>query len=145
MDNNLKNICLKLMKNNEKITNLRLQKFLYFIQVFCLIKYDTPAFNEKIEAWPYGPVVPEAYFAYKRMELRLNVNEPIILDEKIEIAITQVTEMFSGWNDFSIVDLTHEYSIWKNKINSVLSGKEMTIGEIKDFHIEKFKNTGNAI
>lgn len=145
MDNNLKNICLRLMENNEQITNLRLQKLLYFIQVFCLVKYNILAFNDKIEAWPYGPVVPEAYFAYKRMELINDFEGPIVLDEKIETAIMAVVEIFSGWSAFSIVDLTHEYSLWKDKINSALAEKEMTPKEIKDFHIERFKTTGNAI
>ena len=44
------------------ISNLKLQKVLYFIQAYFLTKKKdhTPCFDEKIEAWDFGPVVPEA-------------------------------------------------------------------------------------
>lgn len=50
------------------ISNLKLQKVLYFIQAYFLIekKDRTPCFDEKIEAWDFGPVVPEAYYEYKQ-------------------------------------------------------------------------------
>lgn len=50
------------------ISNLKLQKVLYFIQAYFLIekKDHTPSFEEKIEAWNFGPVVPKAYLEYKQ-------------------------------------------------------------------------------
>ena len=45
----------------EKMTNLRLQKILYFIQAFSLISTGHPLFKEDILAWQYGPVVKEVY------------------------------------------------------------------------------------
>ena len=50
------------------ISNLKLQKVLYFIQAYFLTKKKdhTPCFDEKIEAWDFGPVVPEAYHEYKQ-------------------------------------------------------------------------------
>ena len=46
------------------ITNLKLQKILYYIQGYCLRRNNAPAFFECIYRWPYGPVVPEVYFNY---------------------------------------------------------------------------------
>ncbi len=50
------------------VSNLKLQKLLYFIQAYFLTnkKDNTPCFDEKIEAWDFGPVVPEAYHEYKQ-------------------------------------------------------------------------------
>ena len=47
------------------MTNLRLQKLLYFAQGWHLARFGRPLFDASIEAWPYGPVVPEVYRAYK--------------------------------------------------------------------------------
>ena len=47
------------------MTNLRLQKLLYFAQGWYLARYGKPLFSDEIEAWTYGPVVPEVYQTYK--------------------------------------------------------------------------------
>lgn len=56
--------------SNEKeygISNLKLQKILYFIQAYFLIKQPSRCcFDDKIEAWDFGPVVPKAYRKYKQ-------------------------------------------------------------------------------
>lgn len=55
--------------SNEKeygISNLKLQKILYFIQAFFLVSTSEQCFEEKIEAWDFRPIVPEAYREYKQ-------------------------------------------------------------------------------
>ena len=51
------------------ISNLKLQKLLYYAQGFHLALYDQPLFPEAIEAWTHGPVVPDLYRHYKSMVL----------------------------------------------------------------------------
>ena len=52
--------------NGYSISNLKLQKLLYFVQAQFLVTYNgRPAFEEKIEAWDFGPVVPEVYHYLK--------------------------------------------------------------------------------
>lgn len=48
------------------MTNLRLQKLLFFAQGWHLARYGRPLFDAPIEAWSYGPVVPEVYRLYKQ-------------------------------------------------------------------------------
>ena len=52
----------------EGITNLKLQKMLYFAQVYFLATMNRPLFSDRIEAWEYGPVVPCIYRQYKKTE-----------------------------------------------------------------------------
>lgn len=47
------------------VSNLKLQKILYFIQAYFLIQTNHPCFKESIEAWDFGPVVPDVYKQYK--------------------------------------------------------------------------------
>ena len=50
-------------KKDYHISNLKLQKLLYFTQAYYLAFTDShkPCFPERIEAWNFGPVVPEVY------------------------------------------------------------------------------------
>ena len=50
----------KLDENND-LTNLKLQKILYFVQVASIKENGTKLFSDDIEAWQYGPVVPAVY------------------------------------------------------------------------------------
>ena len=47
------------------ISNLKLQKLVYYAQGFALALYSRPLFSERIEAWTHGPVVPDLYHEYK--------------------------------------------------------------------------------
>ena len=68
---NVLDIAKKLLfraKNNENgdfMSNMKLQKMLYYQQGFHLAYYGTPLFDEEIEAWMYGPVVPCVYEHFK--------------------------------------------------------------------------------
>ena len=43
------------------ISNLKLQKILYFVQAEFLVSAGAPCFYQDIEAWDFGPVIPEVY------------------------------------------------------------------------------------
>ena len=47
-----------------KITNLKLQKLLFYIQRYSLQTTGHPAFADLIEAWQFGAVVPNVYYRY---------------------------------------------------------------------------------
>ena len=53
----------------EYITNLKLQKLLYYVQAISLQVFEKLAFKEKIMAWSYGPVVNEVYQKYKENQI----------------------------------------------------------------------------
>lgn len=53
-------------KQEYGISNLKLQKIMYFIQAYFLITQDKPCFSDDIEAWDFGPVVPAAYHEFKQ-------------------------------------------------------------------------------
>lgn len=50
------------------ITNLKLQKILYYLQGYSLREFDRPAFDSDIQKWMYGPVAVFSYFAYSSYE-----------------------------------------------------------------------------
>ncbi len=58
-----KYIVTKCVQDDCSISNLQLQKILYYIQKYFL-KHDSLAFSDEIEAWQFGPVVPNSYYAF---------------------------------------------------------------------------------
>ncbi len=59
-----KYIVTKCVNDDCPISNLQLQKILYFIQVDALKRTGAPAFSDDMEAWRFGPVAPEVYYFF---------------------------------------------------------------------------------
>lgn len=51
-----------------EMTNMKVQKLLYYTQCLYLALYDEPLFDEVIQAWRSGPVCPPAYRFYSEFE-----------------------------------------------------------------------------
>src|ERR1017187_8862366 len=54
--------------NRSEITNLKLQKLLYYAQAWHLVLHEEAIFDESIEAWVHGPVVPEIFRMYSHLK-----------------------------------------------------------------------------
>ncbi len=52
------------MRIMHPVSNLQLQKILYYVQVHFLKKTGRPFFDDDIEAWQFGPVIPTVYYRY---------------------------------------------------------------------------------
>lgn len=106
--------------SNEKkydISNLKLQKILYFIQAEFLVSENEPCFYEEIEAWNFGPVVPEVYHVYKifggsNIYIR-NFNKDKILQKDRELIEAMVDEC-AKYSPSRLVEITHNQAPWKN-------------------------------
>src|SRR5215216_2283072 len=50
------------------VTNLSLQKIVYFCHVWSLINLGRPLVRHKFEAWEFGPVLPYLYREFKTFD-----------------------------------------------------------------------------
>lgn len=50
-------------EEGDPLTNLRLQKLLYYAQAWSVVLRESELFPEEVRAWRYGPVVEEVYQA----------------------------------------------------------------------------------
>lgn len=100
------------------ITNLKLQKTLYYLQGYSLRVFDVPLFEDDILHWQYGPVVPTVYFKY-------SINGSSILQRDDGIFIPQFSKrernLFEKVVDKcleirtrDLVDMTHSEAPWRN-------------------------------
>ena len=52
-------------KNGHPMSNLQLQKILYYIQGYYLACFNKPLFKDAIVAWRLGPTIPSVFEHYK--------------------------------------------------------------------------------
>lgn len=52
------------IEDGHPVSNLQLQKILYFIQSEHLSSSGECLFDDEFEAWQYGPVIPSVYWSY---------------------------------------------------------------------------------
>ena len=115
----------------EYITNLKLQKLLYYVQAISLQVFEKTAFKEKIMAWSYGPAVNEVYQKYKvnhSNEIKTENNTKKI-SYGLEKVINEVINSYGSMEATKLIDFTHEEDPWKNtEIN-----KEIKVDIIKEY------------
>lgn len=58
-------IDLSASMEEELMTNLKVNKLVYFAQAWSLVRLGRKLFDEDILAWPYGPVVKSVYDTFK--------------------------------------------------------------------------------
>ena len=103
------------------VTNLDLQKIVYFLHGHYLVRHHRPLVEGEFEAWPYGPVHRVLYDAFRGyndtpIEGRASAFDPIRrrprelppLDDSDAIAlIDEVLGHYLDMPTFSLVELTH--------------------------------------
>lgn len=55
-ENKIEAVALYLINSGYEITNLALQKLLYYTNAIFLLSYEIPLFEDDCEAWVHGPV-----------------------------------------------------------------------------------------
>ena len=104
------------------MTNMKLQKLVFFSQLAALQVYDTPIHSDPTMAWDFGPVVVDLYervigIVRNRDNKDLALSDPAVADafadaEPIEdadaLAVIQAAwNKFKEWTAYQLSDLTH--------------------------------------
>jgi uncharacterized phage-associated protein len=103
------------LDRGDGITNLKLQKLLYYAQAWFLAFYDRPVFPEPIEAWVHGPVVAVVFRRFK--DYRWNPIAAPAGRERVAIGVdAHLNEVLRVYGSFSATELermTHFEGPWR--------------------------------
>lgn len=122
-----KHIVTKCAKDNCHISNLYLQKILYYIQRN-FIKRKKIAFRNDFEAWQFGPVIPSVYYyfcGFGAMPIIAKYEYDItsIEDREIIDAIVEAKRLLKPWH--LVADTHNKNGAWeiafRNGRNSLIS------------------------
>ena len=117
--------------NKRVISPIKMQKSLYFLFAYWgqfirenienpesveidYSKYDEFLFEDRIEAWTYGPVVPEVFIANREGLLEQDIDDSYLENEieKKEF-IDHLLEQLFEIDDFGLVRISHEDKCWQ--------------------------------
>lgn len=124
--------------NGREISNLRLQKLLYFVQAKVLVETGDPCFEEEMEAWDFGPVVPCVYHAYKIFgcwDLSLSGNIPVIAED-IAGKIDNIVDYCQSFPTRQLVEITHNQDPWK-KVYRKGQKNRISNASIKEYFLNR--------
>lgn len=99
------------------LSHLRLQKLLYYTQGWSLALRGKPLFNERIEAWAHGPVLPDVFkeFADYRSQAIPPDSFPYrsgSLSEEERDHIESVWNAYKKYSALSLREMTHREPPW---------------------------------
>jgi len=124
-------------KRQEKITNLKLQKILYYAVGIYYISKKQSLIRENFEAWTHGPVIPTIYSKYKsngRQSIKPN-SRVLQIDRKTEEVLKKNYEIYGRYTAEELRSMTHKEAPWKNAKQKETIEKDI----IKDYFQKNVK------
>ena len=104
-----------ILKEMGEMTTMKLQKLVYYCQVWSLVWDEKPLFEEDIEAWANGPVVRELY-NYHRGQYSISsvlTGNPDVLNQEQKETINAVLEYYGDRSSQWLTALTHMEDPWR--------------------------------
>lgn len=120
--------------NELEISNLKLQKLLYYAQGVYLAITNKPLFSNEILAWKHGPVVKEVYdnfcsnggniIEYNPREEDRDIIRKIENNENARDTLEFVIEEFGQYTAWKLREMTHKERPWlSTKRNEVINNE----------------------
>lgn len=103
-------------ERGDVLTNLKLQKLLYYAQAWYLVERGKPLFEEDFQAWVHGPVLPSQYQRFKHLEWRPILEEispPTSIDQDLKGYLKEVVDVFGIETATALERMTHNELPWQ--------------------------------
>lgn len=95
------------------ISNLKLQKLVYYAQAWYIALHNNPLFEEDFEAWVHGPVIPSLYQKYKSFGWQ-PISEDVApgLPNDVLQFLDEVAEEYFACDAYELEQMTHAEDPW---------------------------------
>jgi len=116
----------------DSISNLKLQKLLYYAQGGFLAVYDKPMFPEAIKAWAHGPVVPQVYHEYKEFgggPIPVTQVDLSRYSAQIREVLDEVNSVYGQFTASKLRAMTHSEPPWRDTPQS----ETISLEKMKEF------------
>jgi len=112
------------LERQQPISNLPLQKVLYFAHALYLIRHKKPLISGYFEAWKYGPVHPVVYNEFKqyesqpiteyasRLDIRTRMRSVVSLpsDQHVRSFVKEISDSYGMLSPSQLVEWSHRPS-----------------------------------
>lgn len=108
----------KAAESGDLVTHLKVQKLLYYAEAWTQVLADKELFEEQMQAWAHGPVVPEVFHEFKQygwnpLPVPQEKKIPEISDEAQEVLI-QVFDTYGNIPARTLEEMSHLDAPWIN-------------------------------
>lgn len=132
----------KVEDSGDTISNLKMQKLLYYAQGEALGLFKAPLFDDVIEAWKHGPVVRSVYTAFKKYQkdsisfAELDSFNPDELSPKEHEFLLLIFRKYGSKAAWELRNMTHAESPWQSSYTP-LASKTIPLSVIRECFSEK--------
>ena len=120
-------ILFEAKRQNIPLTHMKLQKLLYYAQAYMIGMTGEPLFDNQIQAWKHGPVIPDVYHKYSKY------GGSVISDLDGEVApdeyayfISDLVQEKGHYSAYELRNMTHNEQSW----NKAISGNGIVTPEM---------------
>ena len=131
-------------RQGRALTPMQLMKLVYIAHGWSLAILDTGIFSDRIEAWKYGPVIPNLYQMTKQFGLTeiplhlIHENNPSGVTKDVQALLDQVVLKYSHLSGIQLSNLTHlPYTPWHQVYEPNVTNKEISDDLIKQHYLAK--------
>lgn len=133
----------KIHAEGESVTQLKLQKLLYYVKGWSLAAEGSARFSEPLEAWKYGPLAYSVRQEYGRFG-----RGPLILDHELfppdDLLLDTVLDVYGSMDAEELLALTHMDDPWRENYRPTVDRNPIPDRDIANFFCGS-KVLGNPI
>lgn len=131
-----------ILEQEGPMTAMKLQKLVYYSQVWTLVWDEEKLFDERIEAWANGAVIPELFRVHRGMfkvsETDFSGADSNALTRKEKENIDRVVRPYAERTAQELSDINHKEDPWLNARGDLpplaKSNAEITPGAIMEYY-----------
>ncbi len=119
-----------------ELSNLKLQRLLYYAQGRYLAKHGEPLFADLIQAWDCGPAVPSVYHEFSGHQLELAPDDPFdwdAIDEDTARFLMDIWDTYGSFAAWKLRNMTHGESPWMDAHQNGEGGTGITPSAMQRF------------
>ena len=137
--------------SHASMTHKKIQKLCYYAQAWYCALYDgKPLFDDEIQAWVHGPVVPSLYpiYAdYKWTAVPMAEFDIPLFDTRARIILEAVYETYGDLSGDQLESLTHSEDPWIQARGNLkpweTSTTPITCAAMRKYYFEKYEQSQN--
>lgn len=102
---------LRAQKDGKNLSIMQLLKLVYIAHGWHLETQNAPLFGNRIEAWQYGPVIPDVYNAFRKQGISIGTTSnsvPTLTADPADAALLEeIWDIYGKLPAFRLSDMTH--------------------------------------
>ncbi len=137
--------------SKESMTHKKLQKLCYYAQAWYCALYDNgPLFEDEIEAWIHGPVIPTLYkkYSYSKWNKihQVEFDEDTLNEDTLDV-LDAVYNTYSSLSGDQLEALTHSEEPWQKARGSLKPlepcNNTISLEDMREYYGKKYEESQN--